>query len=310
MNMIPAMICKLIRAGQTARRLVNYVAEKSIGLRADLGFGTIRMRHSMLSWAVHVLRAHRDSCQRASEVRHLIFSAPKGMARRAAFKALHAVFEDWRNTYAQGMPWVAALQKHNGIFHLHAAVANVNSSGRPLKFRPHQVVAMSEMRFTEHAISARGKGKKGLKIYTKARGKLEVEDLAELLAAPGGGIKAAVWKQLKDKGLLTDFRTRKDGAVVSFSYQGRRMRMKTLEGFIARHPVSSASSSSSSGGSSTTPKKQGKAVPDSLADKLKAVGFSSKDMASLRENLRSVRALPRKADNPKKTTKTPNKPKP
>ena len=154
----PAMICKLVKAGQTAKRLVGYVAGKSIGLRADLGFGMMRLRRTMLPWAAHVLRAHRDSCPRASEVRHVIFSVPKNTPRRAAFAALHAVFEDWRNTYAPGLPWVAAIQKHNGIYHLHAAVANVNSSGRPLKLRPHQVVAMSEMKFTDKAISSKGIG--------------------------------------------------------------------------------------------------------------------------------------------------------
>ncbi len=309
---IQAVICKLVKAGQTARRLVNYVAGKSIGLRADLGFGMMRLRRTMLPWAAHVLRAHRDSCPRASEVRHVIFSVPKGMARRAAFVALHAVFEDWRNEYAPGMPWVAALQKHNGIYHLHAAVGNVNSLGSPLKFRPHQVVAMADMKFTDKAVSAKGTGKKGLKIYTKARGRLEVEDLAELLAAPGGGIKAAVWEQLKDKGLLTDFRKRKDGSFVSFAYQGRRMRMATLEGFVARRPAADSSSESSSGGGSAAapvaPKTPPKPLANDLAAKLSAAGFSGKDLASLRNNLRSVHALPRKAAKPKTITITKNTP--
>lgn len=305
---IPTVICKLVKAGQSARRLVNYVAGKSIGLRADLGFGTMRLRRTMLPWAAHVLLAHRDSCPRASEARHVIFSVPKGLARRAAFLALHAVFADWRKTYAPGMPWVAALQKHNGIYHLHAAIGNVNSLGRPLKFRPHQVVAMSDMKFTDKAVSAKGTGKKGLKLYTKARGKLEVEDLAALLAAPGGGIKAAVWELLKDKELLKDFRERKDGSVVSFAYQGRRMRMATLEGFIARLPAADSSSGGGYTATPVTPKTPSKPLAEDLAAKLSAAGFSGKNLASLRNNLRAARALPRMADKPKNKTKQPKTP--
>ena len=304
----PAMICKLVKAGQTAKRLVGYVAGKSIGLRADLGFGMMRLRRTMLPWAARVLRAHRDSCPRASEVRHVIFSVPKNTPRRAAFAALHAVFTDWRNMYAPGLPWVAAIQKHNGIYHLHAAVANVNSSGRPLKIRPHQVVAMADMRFTQHAVSAKGTGKKGLALYTKARGKLVVEDLAELLAAPGGGIRADVWKQLTDMGLLSDLRERKDGSVVSFCYQDRRMRFATLEGFAARLPVADSSSGGASTGAPVAAKKPAEPLPGSIAAKLAAAGFSNKDLASLRSNLRSVRVLPHKAENQKNKNKQPNRP--
>ena len=132
----PTMICKLVKAGQTAKRLVRYVAKKAIGLRADLGFGFMKLRRPMLSWAAEVLRANRDSCRRASEVRHVIFSVPKGMVRRAAIAALYAVFADWRTAYAPGRPWVAAVQNHNGIFHLHAAISNVDADGRPLKIQP------------------------------------------------------------------------------------------------------------------------------------------------------------------------------
>ena len=303
----PAMICKLVKAGQTARRLVRYIAKKAVGLRADLGFGVMNLRRPMLPWAAEVLCANRDSCPRASEVRHVIFSAQKGMGRRAAFTALYAIFADWGKTYAPGRPWVAAVQDHNGIYHLHAAIGNVGSSGKPLKILPHQVVAMSEMKFTEHAVSAKGQGKKGLAIYTKARAKLAVQDLAELLAAPGGGIRADAWEQLKDKGLLSGFRERKDGSVISFEFGGKRIRLATLHHFLAIPPDST-----------TTPKpptdmpyaliKPDEPLPDSIAVKLLKAGFSNKDLSRLQANLQSANVIHQHAAAKVKTADKQPKP--
>lgn len=299
MSVLLAIICKLVKAGQTSKRLVAYVAKKSVALRADLGFGEFKLSDSMLTWAAETLRAHRDSCRRASEVRHVIFSAQKGQSRRAAYTSLHAVCKDWLDTYAAGQPWVAALQNHNGVYHLHLAVSNVNDSGRPLKIRPYQAIEMSEMKFTDHAISAKGKGKKGLPIYTKARGKLAVQDLAELLVDPAGGIRSSVWQQLKNKGLISSFRQRKDGSIISFSYQGRRMRMRTLEGFVARLPASDSSSNSSSGGTAPAPKQAVQPLPDSIAAKLSAAGFSGKDLAALKNNLRASKPIQPRRTKPK-----------
>jgi hypothetical protein len=256
--------------------------------QVDLGFGTMRLRRTMLPWAAHVLRAHRDSCPRASEVRHLIFSVPKGTARRAAFRALHAVFEDWRNTYAPGMPWVSAIQKHNGIYHLHAAVANVNSSGRPLKFLPHMVVAMADMKFTDKAISAKGTGKKGLKLYTKARGKLGVEGLAERLVAADGSIRNDEWRRLKKDGAISDFRTRKDGSIVSFIFDGKRIRLSTLNSFVERLRFDSNGNSDSS-----------LPLPS---------GLSSKDVEAINTTLRQV-SVPQPRMPAKSKTRTRNHPK-
>ena len=303
----PAMICKVIRAGHTARKLARYIAGKSVVMKADLGFGTMRLRQNQITWAIDALRSfHGES--RAAEVRHIVFSLPKNTPRRTAKQALKDVWQDWVSTYAPGRPWMFGFQFHNGIFHGHGAVSNVDSSGKPIKMRPHQVVAMSEMKFTDKAVSSKGIGKKGLALYTKARGKLEVEDLAELLAAPGGGILADVWQQLTDKGLLADLRERKDGSVVSFAYQGRRMRMATLEGFVARLPAADSSSGSSSGGASPAPKQPAQPLPGDLAAKLAAAGFTSKDLASLRTNLRAARVLPHKAAKPKTKNKQPNTP--
>lgn len=183
---------------------------------------------------------------------------------------------------------MAALQCHNGIYHLHVAVSNVDSAGRPIKFLPYQVVAMADMRFTELAASAKGEGKKGLPIYTKARKKLAVEDLAALLVAPGGGIEKTVWERLKKKGLVSEFRERKDGSLISFSYEGRRIRFATLEAFVGRLPTNATGSDTGA----TVAEKPAEPLPGSLAAKLAAAGFSNKDLGTLQNNLRSANAIP------------------
>lgn len=311
MNTKPAMICKVTRAGHSAHKLARYIAGKSVYMKADLGFGIMSMRKKQIAWAIDALRSFHGT-SRACEVRHIIFSTPKNTPRRTAKQALKDVWLDWVAKYAPGRPWLLGFQFHNGHYHAHAEIANVDSFGKPIKMKPHQVVEMSDMKFTDKAISSKGEGKKGVKVYTKARNRLEVQDLAELLAAPGGGIKAAVWKQLKDKGLLTDMRERKDGSVVSFAYRGRRMTIATLEGFIARVPAVDSSSDSSSGGGSTAalvaPKTPSKPLADDLAAKLSAAGFTSKDLAGLRKNLRSVGAIPSKTDKAKNKTKQPKTP--
>ncbi len=287
--MKPTMICKLVKAGQTARRLVRYIAKKAVGLRADLGFGVMKLRRPMLPWAAEVLCANRDSCPRASEVRHVIFSAQKGMARRAAFAALHAVFADWRATYAPGRPWVAAVQDHNGIYHLHAAVGNVDSSGKPLKILPHQVVAMADMRFTDNAISAKGQGKKGLPVYTKARAKLAVQDLAEQLVDDNGRMRDDEWERLKTEGVISNFRTRqKDAAVTSFEFEGRRIRIKTLRAFISEKQNRTQQTKETIMPIEIIDPTQ--PLPDSLAAKLTAAGFSQKALDSLNAQLGAAHA--------------------
>ena len=303
------MVCKLVKAGQTAMRLVRYVAKKAIGLRADLGFGFMRMRRPMLSWAADVLRANRDSCRRASEVRHVILSAPKDMPRRTAIALLYSVFSDWRTAYAPGRQWVAAVQNHNGIFHLHAAVSNVDASGRPLRIQPHHVLDMAEMKFTTAAISARGKGKsKGVPVYSKAK-KLAVRDLAALLVSPGGGIRADVWEQLKMKKLLSGFRERKDGSVISFEFGGKRIRLAALHRFLDRCPDSKPNQNQHKD-MPTVSIKIDEPLPDSIAAKLVKAGFSAKDLTALATNLHSASLLQQHAAEKAKTTLQPIQPKP
>ncbi len=225
------MICKLIDSGHTSRKLVRYIASKAVGMTADLGFGVMKFPKNKQAWAIDTLRACHGT-SRASEVRHLVFSVAKGTPRKEARNLLRAVWADWIKAYAPDRPWVFAIQFHNGICHGHAAVANVDSAGKPLKFRPHQVMAMAAMKFTSAAGSGSGIGKaKGLPIYSRAK-KLSVRDLATLMVDSSGVIRKEAWDQLEEQNLIKDFRQRKDGSLISFIYEGRRIRLSTLIRYV------------------------------------------------------------------------------
>ena len=145
---------------------------------------------------------------------------------------LRAVCADSLKTYAPDRNWVLGVHSDNGLFHAHLAVANVGENSKPLKFKPHQVVSMSDMNFTAHAMSAKGIGKKGLTIYSKPRRKLVAQELAGLLDTPSGEINATAWKSLEQEGFITNLRLRKCGKPISFEYSGKRIRFTTLHRYM------------------------------------------------------------------------------
>lgn len=225
------MICKLIRAGHDTSKLLRYISGKSLGTTADFGFGRFRLPRNGITWAIQALQSFHSN-SRSCQVRHVVFSTPKGMETKQAKASLTRVCRDWIAAYAPDRNWLFGFHNDNGILHGHLAVANLGPDSKPLKFRPHVVVAMSEMAFTKHAISAKGKGKIGLPIYTKTRKKLLVQELAAALLDTNGNIQPKAWDQLEGQGLITEFRTRKDGSLISFIYQGKRIRLSTLQRYI------------------------------------------------------------------------------
>jgi len=292
-------ICKVVKAGQQAAKLLSYIAKKAVCFRADLGFGVMRLRRKQLTWAVDALRGFHDGSH-ASEVRHIIFSVPKDVPRRHAQRLLFSMFSDWRKTYAPGREWAAAIHHPN---HLHVALANYGKDGEPINFRPHQVKAMADMQFTQAVISAKGTGKrKSLAVYPKAK-KLAVRDLATLLLDDHGRVKDDAWERLKKEGILSSFRLRKDGSPISFEYAGKRIRIATLRHFILEKQQATKNK--------TMPLdiiKSDQPLPDSLAQKLMKTGFSKADLDTLNRNLRDAHALhPRPAAKAKTIEPQPPK---
>jgi hypothetical protein len=229
----PPMICKLIKAGQQARLLAHYITSKSTRVVADLGYGEVEMTRDDWRWAGDQLRAdHADS--RASEVRHVVFSGSRNLALDQARQTLYRTALDWLSTYAPARRWLMGFQQHNGVEHLHLAVGNVGEDGRPLDLDPYAVVAMSRMKFTTHAVSAKGRGVgRGTgKVYSKSR-KSSARDLAEALA-PAVRTGAALDHLLISHPGVCAPRHRKDGSLISFEFDGKRIKLATVLGFISQ----------------------------------------------------------------------------
>ncbi len=225
----PPLICKLIKAGQQATLLVRYIVSKATKLLADLGYGEVEIERDDWRWAGDQLRAdHADS--RASEVRHVVFSGSHHLPVEAQ-QVLHLAALDWLATYAPARRWIMGFQRHNGVEHLHVAVANVGEDGTPLDLDPYKVLDMAAMKFTTHAVSAKGRGVgQGTgKVYSKPR-KSSARDLAEALAPD---LKAGTVLDrlvLRHPGVGAP-RYRKDGSLISFEFDGKRIRLATVDGF-------------------------------------------------------------------------------
>lgn len=299
------LVCKLIPAGHLGRKLVSYISKKAVGMTADLGFGTMKLKRRQANWATAALTSHHGT-SRASEVRHVVLSLPKGTPRKQAKDLLRNVWTDWIKAYAPDRAWVFALQFHNGVFHGHGAVANVGANGKPLNFQPHKVLAMAAMKFTEWTLPAAGLGKsKGLPIYTKTRKKLAVQDLAAALLDASGNIQPKVWDDLESQGLITGCRTRKDESLISFVYHDKRIRLSTLQRFIA-HNQSMKTPTHNPNPPSVAIKKTMQPA-DPLPSKLVHTGLSPTKVASinaalLSANLVSKPAKPKKSRKPKHPT--------
>ena len=256
--MKPTVVVKLIKAGQTAKRLLKYISGKATSMSADLGFGIIPLQKNQIAWATEIMEPRPKT--RASECRHVVLSLPRDVQGKKAEALLRLIWMDWIKAYAPDRSWVFAIQNHNGVLHGHGAVSNIGTDGRPLKFRPHEVVKMSEVEFSEHAVSARGVGKPGLPVYTKHSKKLTVEELAELLA-----------------------RRKKNGEAISFECDSRRIRFRTLHRYMTTPRSESDDSDSMINTINTT-----KPLQPSIVASLTKAGFSSQDLESLHKNLQST----------------------
>jgi len=225
------MICRVVRAGQSARRLVRYIGSKAITLACDIGFGVLALWPDDLKDMAGFLAADHGT-SKASEVRHIIFSVPSGTPDMVARDTLRRARTDWLKTYAPGRRWIAAAQDHNGKMHEHLAVANVGADGEPLKFGLREVISMAAMEFTSCAVSAKGKGVgKSVPVYPKAKN-LAVRDLAVQLLDERGGMRRDLWAGYVRDGTVSALRQRKDGSLVSFAFGGRRIRVATLQAFL------------------------------------------------------------------------------
>ena len=117
--------------------------------------------------------------------------------------------------------------------HLHFIFPNSNGK-RTLDLRPKMLRQIQSFCWTAQLLTGRGKGRrKSLSVYPKTT--LVIRDLAEILVTPAGGLNKPAWDELVRSRKITDFRTRNDGTIISFSYHNRRFRVNTLKQFALEY---------------------------------------------------------------------------
>ena len=88
------------------------------------------------------------------------------------------------------------------------------------------------LQWTVQFLTGRGKGRrKSVPVYTKAQ-KLDVRILAFALFDSIGKLRKDRWDKLVEAGKIGNFRRRNNGAIISFEFQGRRLRLATLKNFL------------------------------------------------------------------------------
>jgi hypothetical protein len=230
--MTPPMIVKLIKAGQKSKSLTSYIAGKAILMKAELGFGMVTIERKQMPLVAETLRVHHTN-KRSSEARHVVLAVPKSTPRREALVLLEKVSADWIAEYAPGRPWMYGVHVDNGFWHAHLAVANTGEDRRALDIDQYDVRNMASMKFTTHAVSAKGTGMNtGLPVYSKAAN-LAVRDLAESLVDDDGRVHNDRWEEMVATGKITDIHVhQRTGAPTSFQYDGRHVGFKALHQFI------------------------------------------------------------------------------
>lgn len=176
--------------------------------------------------------------------------------------------------------------------HIHLIFANSNGR-RTLDLRPKFLKELQAMRWTMQFLSGRGQGKrKALSVYTKAK-RLDVRILATALLDENGNRREERWNRLVKAGKVTDFRQRKDGSLISFKFQGRRIRMATLVNFLGLLGEKSAAGSGGEENKSeimTTLLNPNATTPDELHAAFKGSGFTTADVQEILKDIREAQA--------------------
>lgn len=132
--------------------------------------------------------------------------------------------------YAPGAPFVFAVHKNGGKLHCHVLPQNSNGE-KCLEWSPDVLQEMQGFGWTARFESGRGKG------VTQVEGKTVYPAKGTAAAALAGSAAEAL-KNLLANGDLTVARVRKDGSPLSLVFEGKRLRVQTVNaidpGFSAR----------------------------------------------------------------------------
>jgi len=135
-------------------------------------------------------------------------------------------------------------------------------------------------------LSGRGKGRrKALPFYPKAK-KLDVRALAFALFDSAGRLRKERWEQLEKTGKVSDFRQRKDGSLISFQFQGRRIRFATLKNYLVS--MSENAGEANSGVNMTTLINANEPIPTEVQGTLDEAGFTSAEVQQILQDIRAA----------------------
>jgi len=168
--------------------------------------------------------------------------------------------------------------------HIHLLFANSNGR-RTLDLRPKFLKELQALKWTVQFLTGRGKGRRrALSVYPKSK-KLDVRVLAIALFDTNGKLRRDRWAKLVKSGKITDFRLRSNGSVISFHFQGRRLRLATLKNFL----VAIANEENNQiGENMTTIINPNEAIPDELSQSLSDSGFTSEDVQAVLSDIREA----------------------
>lgn len=165
--------------------------------------------------------------------------------------------------------------------HIHLLFPNSNGR-RTLDLRPKFLRQLQGFLWTMQFLAGRGKGRrKAINVYPKSR-KLSVRDLAILLLDGNGNIRHDRWEKLVRAGKISNFRRRNNGQIISFQFQGRRIRLATLKSFVSELNQKGTNTM-------TTIINPDEPLPMDLLDSLRQAGFDEADLVVMLEDMRQAR---------------------
>lgn len=170
--------------------------------------------------------------------------------------------------------------------HIHLIFAN-STGRRTLDLRPKFLKELQAMQWTVQFLTGRGRGRgRALRAYPKAK-RLSVRVLALMLLDSRGQVRKGIWSKLVRSGKISDFRHRKNGDIISFQFQGRRIRLATLQSFLVALGDEDTTESTIP---MTTILDPNEPVPSELDESLRESGLSSKDVQEVLADIRAAYA--------------------
>jgi len=134
--------------------------------------------------------------------------------------------DEFCERFAPDRPYVWAVHRNGAKLHCHVLPQNSSNEEKCLDWGPEILKEMQDFRWSYEFESGRGHGKNQMAGKTVYPGK-------STLAAQLAGLDVEGLKSALDAGDLAVTRTRKDGSPLSVSFEGKKIRVQTINTFSA-----------------------------------------------------------------------------